>query len=142
MEKPIVDLIAALRLRDGRTAALTRLARALGATDMLVLVPDPQTGRARPVLGAKQTIPGTARWRAFVRACRTAGEREAEVEAVRGGYGVRARGWTTRDGDVVILIDPGPSCALDPDAPEIRSALTLFRAELVSNLAAVSADVA
>ncbi len=138
----IGDLVAALSLRDGRTATLTGLARALGATDMLVLVPDPQTGRARPILGSQQTLPGTARWRAFLLACRTAGEREAEVEAVRGGYDVRARGWTTRDGDIVILIDPGPSCALDTDAPVIRLALTLFRAEFVADLAAVSAGVA
>ena len=138
----IADLIAALSSRDCRAAAFTRLARALGATDMLVLVPDPQTGRARPVLGATQTLPGTARWRAFMRACRSLGEREAEVEAVRGGYDVRVRGSTTRDGDILVLIDPGPSCALDPALPLLRLALTLFRAELVAELAGVSAAMA
>ena len=138
----IGDLIADLSSRKSRATAFTRLARALGATDMLVLVPDPQTGRARPVLGATQTLPGTARWRAFLRACRATGEREAEVEAVRGGYDVRVRGWTTQDGDILVLIDPGPSCRLDPSVPLIRLALTLFRAELVADLASVSAGVA
>ncbi len=138
----IGDLIADMSFRDGRAAAFTRLARSLGATDMLVLVPDPQTGRARPVLGATQTLPGTSRWRAFIRACRSPGEREAEVEAPRGGYDVRVRGLTTQDGDIFVLIDPGPSCALDPATPPIRLALSLFRAELVADLALVSAGVA
>lgn len=70
----MLALVAGLADLTRRREAARRLARQLGAEDLLVFIPDLETGVLLPAPGFPQTLPHGREWRAFLAAC--ASERE------------------------------------------------------------------
>ncbi len=133
----LTDLADPRRRRD----ALVLLARRFGASNLLVLVPDPKTGRPCPVPGLPQTLPGSTGWRAFLRTTRTPGEHSGTVEAPGGGD-LHLAAWTTERGDTLVLFEPSATCRPARIARLFDLALALFRSEIAVALASAAAKVA
>ena len=72
-------LVAELTDPAQRRVAAQRLARHLGAEDLVIFVPDPELDVLLPAPGFPQTLPHGQQWHAFLAICRTAGEHTAAL---------------------------------------------------------------
>ena len=102
MRDALLPCINGLALVSTRAEASNALAKQLGVTAFLVLVPDPETGSLRPALGFPQTLPGGPTWTSLLRQCTTPGDVAGEV-----AYPDRAS-----VASVVGIIDPSKAVAL------------------------------
>ena len=75
----LLPCINGLALVSTRAEASKALAKQLGVTAFLVLVPDPEIGSLRPALGFPQTLPGGPTWTTLLRECTIPGDVAGEV---------------------------------------------------------------
>jgi signal transduction histidine kinase len=101
-------LIARLAEPAGRRAAAQALARASGATDLLVFVPDPELGALLPAPGFPQTLPEGRAWRSFLAACRPGCEYVGTVPWPTAAQHTTALGIASASGSVVVLLGGMP----------------------------------
>jgi signal transduction histidine kinase/ActR/RegA family two-component response regulator len=74
----LIDALA--EAQGGRQQPAARLAQALGCEELLLFVLDPEIRALVPAPGMPKTLRGGPRWRSFLKACTSAGTREAEVD--------------------------------------------------------------
>ena len=101
-------LIEALADRGQRGHASRRLAQALGACWLVVLLRDSTTGALRPAPGFPQTLPGGPTWTALIRRCDEAGEFATEVAFPDRHHLNAAHVVASADGVVLALIGGRP----------------------------------
>lgn len=89
---PLRSLIDALGDETRRAEAAGSIARALGATYLLVYVEDKELSLLLPAPGMPKTLAAGTRWRQFLARCREAGEFTAAVDIEGREYIAHARG--------------------------------------------------
>jgi signal transduction histidine kinase/CheY-like chemotaxis protein len=79
----LIDALA--EAQGGRQQPAACLAQALGCEELLLFVLDPEIRALVPAPGMPKTLRGGPRWRSFLKACTSAGTREAEVDLPEDG---------------------------------------------------------
>jgi len=120
---PFLTLLAALAEPAHRRESARALAHHLGADDLLLFVPDPETGAPLPAPGFPQTLPRRRSWRAFLAECLTAGHHTAELPFPDGATPTRATGVSLGDGSTLVLLGGSPE---RDKIDEVRPALPLL----------------
>jgi PAS domain S-box-containing protein len=139
------ELVLAASLADParRREAARALARALGAEDMVIFIPDPETAALVPAPGFGQTLPQRRVWLTFLNECVVAGSREGKLPSPSGGTAVRATGLAVGDGSVLVLLGRVSGYA---DLGGIQAVLPLLtwalRAEYMAYIAQGQANAA
>lgn len=121
-----IDWATRLCHQEHRNGTLRELAQLAGADDALLLVHDEESDAMLPVLGARQTLPRGAGWRALLRTLRDPGISRSEVEALH-GEGPQAT-LTHSDGGVALVLVGGSPSAHVLDA--LQPVWALLRATL------------
>jgi signal transduction histidine kinase len=129
-------LIARLAEPAGRRAAAQALARASGATDLLVFVPDPELGALLPAPGFPQTLPEGRAWRSFLASCTPGREYVGTVPWPTAAQQTTALGIASASGSVVVLLGGMPT----PEAlATLQQLLPLLTAAFRGERAALTA---
>lgn len=118
----LTTLLADLAVPGDRTLPARRLAGALGAEDMMVLIQDTDTDVYLPSLGLRKTLPGGPQWRALLAKLRTPGIHRAQVPAFNGPEVTNAVACSSEGASAVLLgghVD-------DEDAELVRALLPLL----------------
>jgi PAS domain S-box-containing protein len=126
----VLMLAAGLPGPAHRREAARALARQVGAEDIVLFVPDPETGAPLPAPGFPQTIPQRGAWRAFLAECGTAGCRTGDLPHLEGATPTRAAGIAVGDGSVLVLLGGAPAWENIADVAAVLPLLTwTLRAE-------------
>src|SRR5688572_16785890 len=80
----LIRLLAALAAPGDRTDSARRVATALGADDLVMLIPDAETDVYLPSLGLRKTLPGGPEWRGLLATLRHHGIHRAQVPDLNG----------------------------------------------------------
>ena len=132
-------LIIALADRSQRGPASDRLAQALGARWLVVLLRDPATGALRPAPGFPQTLPGGPTWTALIRRCDKAGEFATEVAFPDLDHPNDAHVFASTEGVAIALIGGEPRVTPAELAAECGFLFALLRSETEAQTAARAA---
>lgn len=119
-----LPLVARLADPAQRRAAAQHLAQHLGAEDLLIFVPDPETGTLLPAPGFPQTLPRGRQWRTFLAVCATAGEHTGTLPFPTDATLRPAFGVATGDAVLVLLGGQPPF----PELAVVRDLLPLLTA--------------
>ena len=103
-QRLIVDLIDL----SGRREAARKLARHLGAEDLIIFVVDLEIGVSLPALGFPQTLPKGRLWRGFLNECAKTGHHKDRVPSLVLETLVDATGLAAQDGTVLVLLGGEP----------------------------------
>lgn len=131
------NLLQPLAQAAGRSAAALKLARALGAGELLLFVRDPALDVMLPAPGMPKTVPGGPLWRTFLRRCLHEPRPAGEVD-VRDGAPLPARAIVHGGAALVLLggeVTEDALQQLEQDFPlfsallEAQQALHIGRAE-------------
>lgn len=122
-------LIEALAERAQRAQASRRLAQAVGACWLVVLLRDPATRAFRPAPGFPQTLPGGPTWTALIRCCDEPGEFDTEVAFPDRSHVNGARVFASADGVVLALIGGRPLVTPSEVAKECGLLFALLKSE-------------
>lgn len=120
----LIGRLSALAGVEGRLQAARDLATGMGATDLVVLVGDPDTGALLPATGFPKTLPGGPAWNGFLERCRTPGVHRGQLPWA--SVPIAATGCCAQ-GVAVVLLGEGVA---DSDASLLTGALPLLAAAL------------
>jgi signal transduction histidine kinase/CheY-like chemotaxis protein len=123
----ILSLMIALTRPDGRVEAAARLARYVGAEEMIIFIRDDEVEKLLPAPGFRQTLPAATAWRRFLERCRPQTVASGEVAYPTAEIRRKVLAVTGSDGTVAALLggDPKPEAALAvaPALPLLATAL-------------------
>jgi PAS domain S-box-containing protein len=132
----LVLLVTALADPLRRSEAAAALAGRLGAEQLLIFVPDPETGTPLPALGLPQVLPRKRLWQAFLAECLRSG-RAAGALPLADGAVRPALGLAAEDGTILVLLGGAP---LPDAASEVLELLPLLGAVLRAERRAHAAE--
>lgn len=121
-----ISAVARLAPLEGRQEATQRLADAVGAKALLLLVHNREVGSFLPAEGSARTLPGGAAWREMLRRCGAPGLHRGQVPDLQAGAMVAAAACS--DGRAALVFLDGEVRNADLDA--LRSTLPLLAAVL------------
>lgn len=125
-QRLIVDLVDL----SGRREAARKLAKHLGAEDLIIFVVDREIGVSLPALGFAQTLPKGRLWREFLNECANAGRHKDQVPSLDLETRVDANGLAAHDGTVLVLLGGKPLLSEIEDVGLLIPLLgAVFRAE-------------
>ena len=128
----VLALIGQLAHPGTRTVAAKALGLALGATDLLLFLRDPEVGLYLPASGFSQTLHGGGTWRAFVDAAASRGAATGRMWSPASDSELDAWGYRVEGDGVLVLIGGAP------DEARVRELLPLFG--LLTAIAARESD--
>lgn len=110
----ILRLMVALTRSDGRAEAAARLARHVGAEELIIFIRDDEVGKLLPAPGFRQTLPTATAWRRFLDRCGPENVATGELAYPTDEVRRTVLAATGSDGTVAALLggDPKPEAAL------------------------------
>lgn len=111
METDIQARVVALLDPSRRMRAARELARAVGAEELMVFVPDVEVGAPIPAPGFPQTLSDGRAWRDFLSACAPERETRGELRHPLCEQAMPAVGIASAEGSIVVLIGGEPRSA-------------------------------
>lgn len=144
MEGDLLHKAAALAEAGQRVAAARALARALGAEELLVFMPDHEVGVCLPAPGFPQVLPDMKSWRAFIATALREGSAAGRLIAPGTGAEEAAHAIAGNGGSVLVLLGgERPDLAAAAEVARLLPLLTAtFRGELTAIAAAGQATLA
>lgn len=128
--------------RPTRAGAATGLAAIIGAHDLLVLMPDPETGALLPAPGFSKTLPGGATWRQLFTSCQPGAEFVTDVAFPSLERLTTAQVAVAPGGEVVMLLGGQPTAKASEVACACGYLLALMRSEARADAAVRLGDAA
>lgn len=122
----LTKLLAALAEPGDRTDDARRVATALGAVDLVILIQDVETDVYLPSLGLRKTLPGGPEWRGLLASLRNPGIHRAQVPAFDGQSLIAAVACSGERTSAVLL----GGHVSDEDADLLRAMLPLLAISL------------
>lgn len=110
---------AALASREQRREKAARLARSLGAEELLIFVPEPGLDALLPAPGFPQTLPEGREWHRFLSACVVSKRQQGVLSFPDRDIRKKAAGFYIEGGGVLVLLGGNPT-------EEIEMLLPLF----------------
>jgi len=139
----LLRLVSKLTDKGDRSLAAQALARAVGAEELMVFLPDAEADALLPAPGFPQTLANAAEWQIFLRGCSVGCCTRGTLTMVSGDSAVEALGISGEGGAVLVLLGGTPveETALHASLllPLVAAALN---AERVARLAEAQADAA
>jgi len=119
-----------------RALKARELARALGADDLLIFVPDPEVLALLPAPGFPQTLPKGRQWREFLKATLAGGRHCARLIPAGGEGEAECVGLAASDGSALVLVGGAPEVG---ELEAIIEVLPLLSRSLLSEQSSIAA---